>query len=338
MSANIRMTKEPFGKECKICQKPFNVYRWKPKIPDGDARYKKTEICPDCAKEKNVCQTCLLDLMHGLPVQVRDSLYSGTGGVEASDPSVPKSVVNIDYHFALNRMREETEPGSGENKKAPSLISEPVKDAIAALSHSTPYYKRNKAHICSFWVKGECKRGDECPYLHEMPKTGPLSKQNFKDRYFGVDDPVAEKMLGKLKENGTLPQTTSRSAVSDVFTPPSDGTIKSIWIVGIEESGRKKEECEKAIKEAFQRFGAIERVYYLTGKASAIVTFVSRSIAEAAMVKIREEGKGRAAVPFEGKEIRIRWGQASKKDSKPVSAKPYSSMDPSYLGGRKDYD
>jgi hypothetical protein len=26
----IRMTKQPFGKACKICDRPFTVYRWKP--------------------------------------------------------------------------------------------------------------------------------------------------------------------------------------------------------------------------------------------------------------------------------------------------------------------
>ena len=60
-----------------------------------------------------------------------------------------------------------------------------------------PYYIRDLAHICSFVVKGECKRGEECPYRYEMPlePTGPLAKQNFKDRYYGTNDPVAQKML-----------------------------------------------------------------------------------------------------------------------------------------------
>ncbi len=43
--------------------------------------------------------------------------------------------------------------------------------------------QRNQAQLCSFFVKGECKRGAECPYRHEMPTSGPLANQNIKDRY-----------------------------------------------------------------------------------------------------------------------------------------------------------
>jgi pre-mRNA-splicing factor RBM22/SLT11 len=37
-------------------------------------------------------------------------------------------------------------------------------EILTKLARKTPYYRRNKPHICSFWVKGECKRGEECPY------------------------------------------------------------------------------------------------------------------------------------------------------------------------------
>ena len=38
-------------------------------------RFKKTEVCQTCAKLKNVCQTCMLDLEYGLPVQVQLLYY-----------------------------------------------------------------------------------------------------------------------------------------------------------------------------------------------------------------------------------------------------------------------
>lgn len=57
-------------------------------------------------------------------------------------------------------------------------------DMLMKLARTTPYYKRNRPHICSFWVKGECRRGEECPYRHEKPTDpdDPLADQNIKDR------------------------------------------------------------------------------------------------------------------------------------------------------------
>ena len=66
---------------------------------------------------------------------------------------------------------------------------------VCADSICVLHLQRNKAQICSFFVRGECKRGAECPYRHEMPTSGPLSEQNIKDRYFGVNDPVANKVF-----------------------------------------------------------------------------------------------------------------------------------------------
>jgi len=37
-----------------------------------------------------------------------------------------------------------------------------------------------------------------------MPTSGPLSEQNIKDRYYGINDPVAAKLLGRYEEKGKL--------------------------------------------------------------------------------------------------------------------------------------
>lgn len=43
-----------------------------------------------------------------------------------------------------------------------------------------PALQRNQARICTFFVKGQCNRGAECPYRHEMPVQNELSEQNIK--------------------------------------------------------------------------------------------------------------------------------------------------------------
>ncbi|KAK9158984.1 hypothetical protein Scep_005558 [Stephania cephalantha] len=155
--------------------------------PGRDARFKKTEVCQTCSKLKNVCQVCLLDLEYGLPVQVRDTALA----INSND-AIPKSDVNREYfaeeHDRRARAGIDYESSYGKVR---------ANDTILKLQRTTPYYKRNRAHVCSFYVRGECTRGAECPYRHEMPITGELSQQNIKDRYYGVNDPVALKLLNK---------------------------------------------------------------------------------------------------------------------------------------------
>lgn len=85
-------------------------------------------------------------------------------------------VINSMLHFFQARAGIDYESSYG--KARPN-------DTILKLQRTTPYYKRNRAHVCSFYVRGECTRGAECPYRHEMPITGELSQQNIKDRYYG---------------------------------------------------------------------------------------------------------------------------------------------------------
>lgn len=214
----VRMMKESFGSACKICTRPFTVFRWK---PGKRARYKKTEICQSCARMKNVCQTCVLDLQFNLPVQVRDTfLARAAGGDERVH--VPESDANREW-FAQqhNRMLEQ--------EGAVSAYGKAQSSALVQLARKEPYYKRNRAHLCSFFARGECNRGETCPYLHEMPrsKDDPLAKQNIKDRYFGKNDPVAMKILnqggkgkGDRKHAPPPPPPPSSGAASSSSKPP----------------------------------------------------------------------------------------------------------------------
>ncbi len=69
--------------------------------------------------------------------------------------------------------------------------------------------------MCTFFAKGQCTRGAECPYRHEMPTVGELANQNIKDRYYGINDPVANKMMRRL---GDMPK----------LEPPEDKSIMTL--------------------------------------------------------------------------------------------------------------
>lgn len=108
--------------------------------------------------------------------------------------------------------------------------AQPASDVLAKLARNNPYYKRNRAHICSFWVKGECRRGEECPYRHEKPTDpdDPLSDQNMKDRYYGNNDPVANKLLKRVSE---MPRPV----------PPEDKSVTTVYIGNLNDTIGERE-------------------------------------------------------------------------------------------------
>ncbi|XP_058198926.1 zinc finger CCCH domain-containing protein 40-like [Rhododendron vialii] len=268
----VRMTKADYDKECKICTRPFTVFRWR---PGRDARYKKSEICQTCSKLKNVCQVCLLDLEYGLPVQVRDTALS----INSND-AIPKSDVNREYFAEEHdrRARAGIDYESSYGKVRPN-------DTILKLQRTSPYYKRNRAHVCSFYVRGECTRGAECPYRHEMPETGELSQQNIKDRYYGVNDPVAMKLLNKAGEMPSL-------------EAPEDESIKTLYVGGLDERV-----TEQDLRDNFYAHGEIESVRMVLQRACAFVTYTTREGAE----KAAEELSNRLVI--RGLRLKLMWGR-----------------------------
>ncbi|KAJ4952463.1 hypothetical protein NE237_029295 [Protea cynaroides] len=276
----VRMTKADYDKECKICTRPFTVFRWR---PGRDARFKKTEVCQTCSKLKNVCQVCLLDLEYGLPVQVRDTALA----INSND-TIPKSDVNREYFAEEHdrRARAGIDYDSSYGKVRPN-------DTILKLQRTTPYYKRNRAHVCSFYVRGECTRGAECPYRHEMPITGELSQQNIKDRYYGVNDPVAMKLLNKAGEMSSL-------------MPPEDEGIKTLYVGGLD-----ARVTEQDLRDHFYAHGEIESIRMVLQRACAFVSYTTREGAE----KAAEELSNKLVI--KGLRLKLMWG-------KPQAPKPES--------------
>ncbi|KAJ3281682.1 RNA-binding domain-containing protein [Rhizoclosmatium globosum] len=292
----VRMTKQTHGKECKICARPFTVFRW---CPGAGMRYKKTEICQTCAKIKNVCQTCVLDLEYGLPVQVRDSV------LEVQD-SVPRSDVNREYF--INRV--EGTLGQADTLVNYSKAESVAKVALKSMARTEPFYQRNRAHICSFYVKGECKRGEECPFRHELPPAdSEMAHQNIKDRYYGTNDPVAKKMLSKAGNPSGLQK-------------PHDTTITSLFITGVE-----FDVTEDDLREHFHPFGEIKSIVVVTKTKTAFVNFTYRAAAEAAASKLYNN------LNIKGHVLRVQWGK-----SRSATGAVIPAVSAAVLGGPIDPD
>jgi len=60
-------------------------------------------------------------------------------------------------------------------------------------------------------------------FRHDMPTdpNDPLADQNIKDRYYGMSDPVAARLL---KQASTMP----------TLEPPSDKSITTLYVGGLE--------------------------------------------------------------------------------------------------------
>uniref|UniRef100_A0A2K6TSQ5 C3H1-type domain-containing protein n=1 Tax=Saimiri boliviensis boliviensis TaxID=39432 RepID=A0A2K6TSQ5_SAIBB len=226
-----------YGKECKICARSFTVFRWCP------------GVCMHFKKTENVCQTCLLDLEYGLPIQVRDA------GLSFKD-DMPKSDVNKEYY--TQNMEREISNSDGTRP-------------VGMLGKTTPYYKRNRPHIFSFWAKGGCKRGEECPYRHEEPTDpdDPLADQNIKDQYYGINDPVADKLL---KWASTMPR----------LDPPKDKTITTLYVGGLE----------------------IRTITVVQRQQCAFIQFVTRQAAEVAAKKSFNK------LVVNGHRLNVKWGRS----------------------------
>lgn len=286
----IRMTKEKYGKECKICSRPFTVFRW---CPGARMRFKKTEVCQTCSKLKNVCQTCLLDLEYGLPIQVRDA------ALKMKD-DIPKSDVNKEYYVQnMERELSKVDGGSMSGK-----FNEP-NEVLMRLARTAPYYKRNRPHVCSFWVKGECRRGEECPYRHERPTDpdDPLADQNIKDRYYGINDPVADKLL-------------KRAAAMPALPPPEDKTITTLYI------GNIGALTEQDLRDHFYQYGEIRSLSLVPKQQCAFVQYTTRAAAENAAEKTFNK------LILGGRRLSIKWGRSQGRIGTTIGAQNLEVYEP----------
>ncbi|KAG6867005.1 hypothetical protein C0991_003921 [Blastosporella zonata] len=274
----VRMSKQEYGRSCGTCARPFTVFRWN---PGAGARFKTTVICQTCAKVKNVCQTCLLDLEYGLPTQVRDTAL-------ALQNEAPTSDINREYYAQNMEGKLDGNKSGLDSGRASSAGKEMLKQ----LARTDPYYKRNRPQVCSFFVKGECSRGNECPYRHEKPANNDLAQQNIQDRYHGRNDPVARKILTTHAENQGL-------------KPPDDVTITSIFL-----SNLSPDSTEVSIRtRVLQSLPTVQptqvkSIVHVAKSRCAFVNFMERAAAELAAQAWAN------GLEIDGETVGIKWGRS----------------------------
>ncbi|ORY87656.1 hypothetical protein BCR37DRAFT_332567, partial [Protomyces lactucae-debilis] len=127
----IRMLKQESGAECKICSRPFTVFRW---TLQGQSKYQKTALCTSCCRIRNCCSLCMLDLQFGLPIQVRDAALKLV-------KQGPTTAVNREYH-AQNEKALLSEENAGEVSKDYGKAESAARELLKKLARSEPYARK----------------------------------------------------------------------------------------------------------------------------------------------------------------------------------------------------
>ena len=302
--------------------------------PPPSPRYKKTVICREVALAKNVCQCCILDLETGLPVQVRDAAL-GKGGHGA----LPESDVGKEY--ALQQMTQAMADGT---YKPDAEYGQAANNALLRrLQRTAPYYKRNRAKICTFWLRNACTRAD-CPFrpcngdtdMPELSSDASLRTQNIKDRYNGTNDPVAEKMLRRAGggDNPGGGGAGGGGGSDPLLAFPQDSTVTTLYVGGLDE---RVEEAD--LRMGLSPFGDLASVRLVRDRKCAFVTFAQRSGAEDA-ARALASGPG---LVVHGLRLKVMWGKpkaaATQQQQQqaggqgPPMAMGMPGMPPPFMGG-----
>mmetsp|Transcript_23980 Transcript_23980/g.50537 ORF Transcript_23980/g.50537 Transcript_23980/m.50537 type:complete len:427 (+) Transcript_23980:61-1341(+) len=292
----VRMTKEAHGKKCKICDVPFTVFAWQ---AGTRGRLKKVEICRTCARSKNVCQVCIYDLQYGLPVQVRDRILAEEGCKDAV-VAVPQSEANRAWMTA----QQERDIEQGKNVQASVPTNSAAAMKLQSMARMEPRYERNLPKLCSFFAKGECNRGSLCPFRHEMPRdrNDPLSKQNTKDRFFGTNDPVAEKMIGRQKD-----RAEKRRAELKARGDGDERAVSTLYVrfADSEGVGQSKRITEADLRDKYYSYGEISSVRMHADKG-AFIEFTTPKATEHAITSTNRSSIG-------GRKIFVNWARVPKR-------------------------
>ena len=284
---------------CKICERPYNSYRWK---PSQHGRYKKTEICITCAKLKNVCQTCILDLQYHLPVQVRDSVLSAHQKIQLPSSTVQKNWMIEQFE----RNQETIEHAGGDSNQSlyqplqSNTILSKLQRHTTTTTTTTTNNHRNDSKPCTYYVRGECNRGNACSYSHDAPShDSTLAKQSITDRYNGKNDPVALKLLNNQSNNARHHNASSAASIA-----PDDQSITTLFIGSIDPCV-----SDQQLHDALTVYGEIDKLTVLHDKNIAFVQYHTRVAAEEAIQKLHSN------FIINDKKLKIDWTKSKKLNS-----------------------
>ncbi|KAH7308689.1 pre-mRNA splicing factor slt11 [Stachybotrys elegans] len=273
----VKMLKQDYGAECKMCTRPFTVFSWS---VDRQSRKQQTNICLTCARLKNCCQTCMLDLSFGLPIAVRDA------ALKIVAPG-PQSDVNREY-FAQNNERaiEEGKVGGDAYEKT----DEKARELLRRLATSKPYFRKGRT-VDESDIAEERSRGGSAAVGAGVGGPGPIRTRDSKAAI------AAGARTGGKRGGRPFPSAAQLPPSPRDWLPPDDKNIMSLFVTGVED-----DLPEYKIRDFFKVHGKIKSLVCSHMSHCAFVNYETREAAEKAAAACQ----GRAVIA--GCPLRIRWG------------------------------
>ncbi|KAL2757858.1 hypothetical protein ACRALDRAFT_2040200 [Sodiomyces alcalophilus JCM 7366] len=274
----VKILKEDYGAECKLCTRPFTVFSWNADRAHG--RKKRTNICLTCARLKNCCQTCMLDLSFGLPLMVRDAALKMVAPGPSSD-------INREY-FAQNHERaiEEGRAGVEEYEKT----DDKARELLRRLATSKPYFRKGKAmENFSSDTNANATQGGNPAVGAGVGGSGPIRTRDSRAAA------AAGARAGRSRP--AFPSAAQLPPGPQDWLPPQDKNIMSLFVTGIED-----DLPEFKIRDFFKVFGKIKSLVCSHMSHCAFVNYETREAAE----KAADACRGRAIIA--GCPLRVRWG------------------------------
>lgn len=289
----VKMLKEDYGAECKLCTRPFTIFSWAADRAHG--RKKRTNICLTCARLKNCCQCCMLDLSFGLPIVVRDA------ALKMVAPG-PQSEINREF-FAQNNEKaiEEGKGGVEEYEKT----DEKARELLRKLAQSKPYFRKGRTLDEDGNPAGEGARshggsstGGNVAVGAGLGGAGPIRTRDSRAAGAMGARPGGGGGRPGGPRKGAFPSAAQLPPGPKDWQPPADPNIMSLFVTGIED-----DLPEFKIRDFFKAFGKIKSLVCSHMSHCAFINYETREAAERAA----DECKGRAVIA--GCPLRVRWSQ-----------------------------
>ncbi|PKS12378.1 hypothetical protein jhhlp_000582 [Lomentospora prolificans] len=271
----VKMLKEDYGAECKLCTRPFTIFSWSADRAQG--RKRRCNVCLTCARLKNCCQSCMLDLSFGLPLVVRDAALKMVAPGPTSD-------VNREY-FAQNNERaiEEGRGGVEEYEKT----DEKARELLRRLATSKPYFRKGPTVDDTGAVVSS--------HGNPMVGAGRGGPGPIRTRDSRAARPVSGAGHPNRSRQAAAGSTHAPIGPKD-WIPPEDKNIMSLFLTGVED-----DLPEYKIRDFFKVHGKIKSLICSHMSHCAFVNFETREAAEKAALACQ----GRAIIA--GCPLRVRW-------------------------------